>query len=196
MRLFIDLELPEEWRAAVLRLRRELERGLDDESQRALRWVEPELLHLTLRFLGEFSDGDLPRLQSALDEQVAAVPLGLTAHGLGTFGAPRRTRTLWLGVVGDLDQLTALAAEVERAAMEAGAAPETRAFSPHITVARLRERASSVAREQVARAARALRLPPLEVHVVDVALVRSHLGAGPPRYEVLSRHPRRSVDTS
>ncbi len=195
MRLFVAIELPEEWRAAALVLRRNLERGLDEEAARALRWVDPDLLHLTLRFLGEFPDVDLARLQAALDG-VDGVPLRLTTHEVGTFGAPRRTRTLWLGVAGDLDRLTALAAEVERAAVEAGAAAERRAFSPHITLARVRERASDHEREQVARAARAQIAPPLEVHAADVALVRSHLGAGPPRYEVLSRHPRRPVGMS
>ncbi|MCC6235983.1 MAG: RNA 2',3'-cyclic phosphodiesterase [Dehalococcoidia bacterium] len=190
MRLFVALELPEAWRAAALTLRLEWERGLDEEARRALRWVEPELLHLTLRFLGEFADTGVPQLQAALDAHVATLPLALTAHEVGTFGAPRRVRTLWLGVAGELERLAALAAEVERAVVEAGAAPEARTFAPHITLARVRERASERAREQVARAAQAVRAPPLEVRATEVVLVRSHLGSGPPRYEVLSRHPR------
>lgn len=193
MRLFVALELPEAWRAATLALRRDLEHDLDEEAQRALRWVEPELLHLTLRFLGEFADTEVGRLQAALDAHVRSVPVALTAHVVGTFGAPRRIRTLWLGVTGDLERLASLAAEVERAVVEAGAASEERAFSPHITLARVRERASDRVREQVAHAARGLHVPALQVRAVEVALVRSHLGSGPPRYEVLSRHPSQPV---
>lgn len=195
MRLFVALELPEAWRAAALALRRDLEHALDEESRRALRWVEPALLHLTLRFLGAYPDTELPRLQAALDAHIEPPAVALTASGVGTFGAPRRKRTVWLGVAGDLAGLTALAAAVERAVVEAGTTPESRAFSPHITIARVRERAPDHAREQVAHASRGLRVPPLEAQAADVALVRSHLGSGPPRYEVLSRHPRRTVVT-
>lgn len=193
MRLFVALELPEAWRAGTLALRRELEHDLDEEAQRALRWVEPELLHLTLRFLGEFADAEVGRLQATLEEHVRSLPVDLTAHEVGTFGAARRTRTLWLGVAGDLERLATLAHEVERAVVEAGAAPDERAFAPHITLARVRERASDRVREQIAHIARGRPAPTLEVHAADLVLVRSHLSNGPPRYEVVSRHPSRAV---
>ena len=193
MRLFVALELTETWRAAALALRRDLERDLDEETRRALRWVEPELLHLTLRFLGEFADAEVDRLRAALDAHVHSVPLALTAHEVGTFGSGRRTRTVWFGVTGELERLAALATEVERAVVEAGAAPEERAFSPHITLARVRDRVSDRAREQIAAVAHLLPAPALEVRAEDVALVRSRLGSGPPRYEVVSRHPPRAT---
>ncbi len=192
MRLFVAIELSGSWRDAAAAVRAQLESRLDPEARSSLRWVQPELLHLTLRFLGEFPDDAVGALQLAIDREVPSVDLALTTAGAGAYGG-RRARVVWLGVDGDLGGLQALASAVERACVAAGAKPEARPFSPHITLARVRERASLDARGAVAAAVGGLAPPTREEMLVrGVALVRSTLGAGPPRYEVLSRHPRTS----
>ncbi len=191
MRLFVALEVPPTWRAAATRVRRDLERALG-EDVRVLRWVDPQLLHLTLRFLGEYPDGEVARLQVALGAHIRDVDVELATSRLGTFGTPRRLRTVWIGVGGDLEGLRALARAVDAAADEASATapgPEVAPFTPHLTVARVRERATAQQREAVAAAVQAIELAPLTMHARGVALVRSQLGGGPPRHEVLSRYP-------
>ena len=191
MRLFVALELPDAWRNAALAVRTALEAALDVESSSALRWVRPDLLHVTVRFLGEFPDAEVNRLQAALDRHIEAVDLALSLGEVGRFGSPQRTQVVWLGVAGDSATLRSLAERVDRACLEAGAPPEARAFQPHLTLARVRERTSSEARRAIAAAVDALEPPaPMAFRAHDVALVRSTLGGGAPRYETLSRHGR------
>jgi 2'-5' RNA ligase len=189
VRLFVALELPDAWRDVAIELRATLDGVLDAESARALRWVQPDLLHLTLRFLGEFPETNLDRLRAALDRHVPPAGLDLSLAGAGRFGTPRRMQAVWLGVDGDRGGLEALAARVEQACVDAGVAPDARAFQPHITLARVRERTSPETRTRVAAAVDTLPAPePSPFHVREVALVRSTLGNGAPRYDVLSNH--------
>jgi RNA 2',3'-cyclic 3'-phosphodiesterase len=195
MRLFVALELPDTWRAAALEVRAVLESALDDSSARALRWVDPALLHLTLRFLGEFPDTEVPRLQAALDA-IDPFDLELALAGAGGFGGRNRLQVVWLRAASARSPARSPAARVECACSEAGARPEARAFRPHVTLARVRERAPADARRALAAAIEALppASEPRAFRAREVALVRSYLGEGPTRYEVLSRHPRKSGD--
>ncbi|MFN8639301.1 MAG: RNA 2',3'-cyclic phosphodiesterase [Dehalococcoidia bacterium] len=191
MRLFVALELPQAWCDVALDVRQQLEQALSAADSAALRWVEPELLHLTLRFLGEFADARVTDLQSALDAALdVLLPLDLSSSTPGSFGGRNRLQVIWLGVDGDVPHLDALAREVERACVEGGAAPDPRPFAPHITLARVRERAPVETRRTIGEALGEIAVPTVPLRATGVALVRSHLGKGPPRYEVLSRHPR------
>jgi 2'-5' RNA ligase len=189
MRLFVAIESPGEWRNAALEARRHIEDRVSPETARALRWVAPDLLHLTLRFIGEYPEADLVTLRDSLDTAIGAVDLNLGTGVLGTFGG-RKARTLWLGLTGDIATLDGLAVRVEQAVVESGVTPEARAFAPHLTLARVRERASVDARVEIARVAADVDgdpAPALAIH--HVALVRSVLGGGAPRYDVLARFP-------
>ena len=191
MRLFVALELPNAWRDAARESRARIEAALPQEDARVLRWVDPALMHLTLRFLGEVDEALLESLRERLDT-IVPFQVALAGAAPGTFGTPRRTQVVWLGVGGDLARLEALASEVEAAVVAAGLPREPRAFRPHVTLARVRREATPQQRASVAAAVAALRLerPPPSA-VSEVALVRSHLGPRGPRYEVLSRHPSR-----
>ncbi len=185
------IDVPTSWRDAAAAIRARTESGLDGEARSALRWVQPERLHLTLRFLGEFPDDALGRLHGALDREVTAVDFALRTARVGAYGDRRGVRVIWVGVDGDIEALSTLARAVERACVAAGAAPERRALVPHVTVARVRERAPLDARHAIASAVADLGEPAQQsMQVREVLLVRSFLGSGPPRYEVLSRHPR------
>jgi 2'-5' RNA ligase len=193
VRLFVAIELTETWREAAVATRHALEDALDAHAARALRWVDPELLHLTLRFLGEYPDDEVGRLRSALAAEVRDVDLELTLSGAGTFGPPARTSTVWLGLDGNLEGLAALVAAVERAVVDAGAGPDDRPFAAHVTIARVRERAGGSERRAVARAVAEIEAPRVTLRARQVALVRSFLGNGAPRYEVLARYPDGSL---
>ena len=109
MRLFVALEVPEQWREAARAARRAFELELDAP----MRWVDPARLHLTVRFLGEVDAQDLAPLQQALSERVPPVDVELRLDGPGTFGPHARTEVAWLGVGGDANELRALAECVE-----------------------------------------------------------------------------------
>ena len=185
MRLFIAVEVPEPWRDAARAQREALERVV----RAPLRWVDPALLHLTLRFLGEVAEAEVAGLQAALTEHVPPVDVALHLEAPGTFGGPTRGAIVWLGVGGDRDALDALVGRVETAVHAAGLPAEGRAYRAHLTLARVGRQASRIEHRAVASAVeRVSAPPPSPFRARSVALVRSHLGGAAPRYEVLSRH--------
>lgn len=132
MRLFVALEVPDPPRRDV---RRRMD-GVRDRLPRA-RWVDPENVHLTLLFLGETAEGDVPALAAGLREAFARCPpLEMRLVGGGTFPPGRPARVAWVGVEAP-DELMTLQADVTRAAVEAlGFEPEERPYHPHVTLAR------------------------------------------------------------
>jgi 2'-5' RNA ligase len=107
-----------------------------------VRWTRRNQWHVTVRFLGRVPN--VEELAAAVGGAVAGRErFRLRLHGLGGFPKPSRATVLWCGVTGDLDELHALVATVERAVAGIGFAPETRAFTAHLTLARL-ARATSV----------------------------------------------------
>lgn len=189
MRLFVAIELSDGWREAAGNVRLALDAALQGPQGPArLRWVAPELLHLTLRFIGEVDQAQAARVQQALDA-LAPFDLALSLGAAGAFGSPARTQVLWLAAGGDEQGLLALAARVEEAVAGSGLPPDDRPLRPHLTLARVHRRATRDQRTAIAQAVAALDAPaaPL-LRVQSVALMRSHLGSGPVRYAVLSRH--------
>jgi 2'-5' RNA ligase len=106
-----------------------------------VRWLRPDGLHLTLRFLGPSSPEALARMQPALRAAAAACPATVARlSGLGVFPERGSPRVLWLGMGLESGALV-LQQACERAAIDAGFAPEGRAFRPHLTLGRWRDRA-------------------------------------------------------
>lgn len=133
---FVALAPPAEQRsalAAYIERCRELGPGF--------RWVAPEGVHVTLRFLGKVADPVLDAIRARL-RGVRHQPFALGLDGLGTFGA-RRPSVIWLGITTGLQPVAALAGAVEAECVAAGLAPEARPFRPHLTLARARERAGA-----------------------------------------------------
>lgn len=188
MRLFVAVELPEPWLREAARALDVLTATLGDHAE-VLRPVAPDRMHLTVRFLGEVDEERLPALDEALRESVPPVGVDLELAAPGTFGSAARTSAVWLGLGGDLEELRALAGRVESAVEAAGLPSERRELRPHVTLARVRQRASAAQCRAIASAVATLALPAPHPHrAVEVVLVRSHLGAGQPRYEVLGRY--------
>ena len=115
-----------------------------------VRWVDPEGIHLTLKFLGDIEPALVEDVLRAMEQAASGTaPFQLHLDGLGVFPNLRRPRVLWAGVGGDMDALGALQEKVE-AAMEGLAFPrERRAFSPHLALGRVRDTISAVARQRV-----------------------------------------------
>lgn len=102
------------------------------------RWVPPESLHVTLRFLGSVEEPVLGAVVAGL-ARIRQAPFGARVGGLGTFGG-RRATVAWLGLSEGREEAAALATACEAACRAAGLEPEERPFRPHLTLARARDR--------------------------------------------------------
>ena len=127
-RLFIAVDAPDDVRDRLAALKRPLE---------GARWVPREQLHLTLRFIGDADDNRLQEIKDALkDVQIA--PFSVALSGVGQFPKSGRAHVIWAGL-SPTQEVTALAAAIEDALERAGLEREQRKFSPHLTLARLKE---------------------------------------------------------
>ena len=191
-RLFVAIEPPQTWVDALAAAQRTLAAAFETPEAPRLRWVHPEGIHLTLKFLGNLPSERLDDLRGVLGEAVAKSPaLTLSLGEPGLFSAPWQ-HALWVGVRGDLPGLEALARTVDIACSRLGVPRERRGFTPHLTLARVPEGAglsTEDLREAMGRLD-TLKAPPLTVS--HVSLMRSHLGAGGARYERIAAFPPRA----
>jgi len=140
MRLFIGVELPD----AVKKMAAD---QLDDVKERvrraapaaAIRWVEPANLHVTLWFFGELDETRAAALTSSLQPAFATPRFDLKLEGLGAFPPDGPARVIWIGVAAGREPLIDLHGEIQGRLIPLGYHPEARAFSPHLTVARVNE---------------------------------------------------------
>jgi len=139
MRCFIAIELP----AAIHEALEDAKMRLRAAHVKAS-WVKPGNVHLTLRFLGEIEEVQAARIAVTLEEDYEAVPpFRLRVQGLGAFPTARRPSVLWAGC-GPLDTgLSDVQQKAEAAARAVGLDAETKAFRPHLTLARIRDRRSA-----------------------------------------------------
>ena len=148
-------------------------------------WVAPENLHVTVKFLGNVDEA---RVQSVIDALRTAVrghaPFDLEVGGLGAFPSATRARVLWAGLIGGTTPLGALAASVEDALAQLGFPREDRPFSPHITLARVREPRRSPELAEALGVTSGRRFG--QVAVPDIALMRSDLSPRGARYSTLA----------
>ncbi|MRR31140.1 RNA 2',3'-cyclic phosphodiesterase, partial [bacterium] len=134
IRAFIAIELP-------LEIRSQLEatiRKFKAQKVQAVRWVAVDNIHLTLKFLGDISSGDLGKLTNILQNQISSnMAFPVQVAGVGVFPNPRRPRIIWVGLQTP-PELIKLQTTVEKAASLIGIPPEDRGFSPHLTLGRVR----------------------------------------------------------
>ena len=148
--------------------------SIDALEVRGVRVVGAEGLHLTLRFLGDVDSDDVPSIKSAMDTAAAeSEPFELTLAGTGAFPNAAAPRTLWVGVEGELERLSTLQRGVQRALEEVGFDRIRERFSPHVTVARVRDRVSTANRGLVASALNQAIISPIAVRVDSITLMQS-----------------------
>lgn len=128
IRLFVAIEVPDDVRSRVDAL---------CMGVPGARWVAPENMHITLRFIG---DVDEVVCEDVIDSllMVRSPAFELTLESLGTFQQGRIAHTLWIGVQRN-DALNQLQSKVERVLVAAGLEPERRRYTPHLTIARLKD---------------------------------------------------------
>jgi 2'-5' RNA ligase len=131
MRLFIAVDLPNELRKELANVQRALH-PLTDSA----RWVAPEAIHITLKFLGEVPEKRVEDINSAL-AGLSWKPFSVTVRGVGFFPGNRSPRVFWAGM--EAPTMQGLAEELDSRMERLGFDKEKRAFRPHITLARARD---------------------------------------------------------
>ena len=185
LRMFVACELPDELIEALRRVQSDLRRHTGD----GLRWVRPEGIHLTLKFLGDVEMTRLEEVKTALAGAIRPFSVSLRPSRLGGFGG-RRLRVVWVGLDGDVDGLSELAESIVAVLAPLGFPSEDRPFRPHLTLARVPDRVANEERHQLSALVEAHQLPDLPVAVVSqVSLIQSTLGPGGAKYRTISTYP-------
>jgi len=175
-RVFIAVALDPLLHDAVTALERRLE-----QAGARLRWIRPENLHFTLRFIGAISNAELERVRRATREACAGVMrFRITLRGIGAFPSPSRPQVVWVGVSDGAQALFDLARRIDDSLARQRFPREPRQFSPHLTLARVRE---SVLWGDVGRALAGLEGVDVgEQEVTSVLVMESLLRAHGPIY--------------
>lgn len=137
MRLFVALDFPDAVRQALRELIARLK-----PACRSAKWVRPEAMHITLKFIGEVTADKLAPIRAALASVHSITPVEMQFRGLGFFPNERRPRVLWCGIAASAN-LAELAASVERTLLPLGITAESRDFVPHLTLARFQANGSA-----------------------------------------------------
>jgi RNA 2',3'-cyclic 3'-phosphodiesterase len=177
-RLFTAIPLSHEVREHVSSIAQELSREVGE-----VRWVPPENLHVTLRFLGDFTDAKVPDLVAWMRKAAAHLPFGLDIGGVGGFPSQGSAKVIWVGAIDETGAAGRVYDIIDKGAAKCGCGRENRKYKPHITVGRSRRRPVRIERETVDRfAGRALRLD-----VNDIVLYKSVLKSTGAEYTEIQR---------
>jgi 2'-5' RNA ligase len=185
IRSFIAVEIPPDLKSRMDELQRELRRTGAD-----VKWVRPEGIHLTLKFLGSIHPDDVERISQSIAPAIAGwEPFEVRVQGMGCFPNPRNPRVVWLGMDRGKEVLASLQKAVEEKAAELSFPPENRPFSPHLTLGRVR---SARGRGELAQAIEKYRGTEVGTFQVrEVFLFRSELFPSGAVYTKLGEFPMR-----
>ena len=141
LRTFLAIDLPASLHSKFERNLQRFKRDIGGVS-----WVNQKNLHVTVKFFGETTDAQVAEIHQAVKPVLAGFsPFDVELRGLGVFPDARRPRTLWTGIGGDVDALTALVTQIDQAVISVGfpsslraSSSEEKPFRPHLTVARVK----------------------------------------------------------
>jgi len=186
IRAFIAIALEPGLIAGLQKIQQELQAKLPGNP---VRWVKPEQLHLTLRFLGNVPKDSMDNLAAALHRAAAGVaPLRLVLEGAGCYPNRDSPRVVWVGIRGDLDSLRGLQAQIEQEAQAFGDHTDERVFQPHLTMGRVT--AGAIPARKVGEVIERAAVPKLgDWTVRQILLMQSELSSGGARYTTLAAVP-------
>ncbi|MBN1994724.1 MAG: RNA 2',3'-cyclic phosphodiesterase [Anaerolineae bacterium] len=138
LRVFIAIDLPDDARAKLADVQSRLKEMTPPNT---VRWTAPQNIHLTLHFLGDVAVADLHKIIAALELAGAAcVPFSLALEGVGCFPHTRRPRIVWVGISGQMEILAQMHQDLGAMLQKnIGFRPESRPYSPHLTIGRVKK---------------------------------------------------------
>ena len=176
IRAFIAVNLPPAVKEALDQVSQTLAQQM---PPRVVRWVKPDRMHLTLRFLGDTAVASLPTLATALDQLTPQhAPFNLHLATLGCFPNRKRPRVIWVGLQGDTTPLHTLKQALDQTLIPHGWQPEEKPFKAHLTIGRIKD--SRLLRNSQWQA----NIPHLIVPVTAVHLIQSQLRPSGPIYTI------------
>jgi 2'-5' RNA ligase len=185
LRAFIAIDLSPEVRRWLVEARALLEGKIPGG---AVRWTDPDGIHVTLKFLGDTPAGRIGEIRSAMERAAEGFrPFPLAVAGLGCFPDTNRPRVMWAGVRRQ-DELIDLQKRLEDGLERIGFPRERRAFSPHLTLARVRDGVTGGERTDIGRAVAAAAVESTAMmEVTGLCLFKSVLRPSGAEYSVLHR---------
>jgi len=190
MRAFIAIELPEDIRKALAQLQDKLKScGAD------VKWVEPNNIHLTLKFLGEIDEAQLNKITSIMQNVSATVyPFPATISAIGAFPRINSPRVIWIGIDKGDNEIKTIAKLLENEIKNVGIPAEDKPFSSHITIARTK---SSFNLEKLVKELKTIEndfgLRGREFKVTKITLFKSSLTPKGPIYEILKEADLKTI---
>jgi RNA 2',3'-cyclic 3'-phosphodiesterase len=181
MRLFIAISLPDDWKQILTQAEASI-----GWLGHGVRWVEPHGMHLTLRFLGEVTEAQLPAVTSSITDAChGIVPFAMRIKGTGVFPHAKKPRIYWAGLEAPAVLLD-LQTRIEERMTNLGYEPDANPFRPHLTLARIKD---PMGKQRMTDALLDYKMESAPVMVSEILLIRSHLSSDGARYETLHRFP-------
>lgn len=172
MRLFVAVELDRAVREAADKVVQELRERIDPRV--TARWVDGDKMHLTVRFIGQVDDARAADVLDALRPPLPVSAFDITLGGCGVFPRSGPPRVVWIGLKEGLPSLQVMHDEFNRRLLALGFAPEGRAFSAHLTLARVKDAPRAAART-LGTAVAAVRVPSHRCQVTAATVFQSSL---------------------
>jgi 2'-5' RNA ligase len=187
VRVFIAIELSESVCDTIQKQTTRLRQTLGNDL---IRWVPTQNMHLTLKFLGDTTTSHLEFLKQLLAREAKSHPqFNLQLGGLGAFPNSKRPRLLWIGIHAPAD-LVSLQKSIESGTSRLGYEQEERAFSPHLSIGRVRQNISPPEQQKIRTALDTIQLGNIGTARVDsVHLFKSDLQSGGSIYTKLFSAP-------
>lgn len=174
IRTFVAIELDKALKTALRRIQASLK---NSQVSHIARWVSPDSVHLTLKFLGNVPVTRVEEIGQAVHQACQPyAPFQICLTDLGCFPHARRPRVIWVGIGGEVETLVRLQRSVDSELNRIGFKPEKRGFTPHLTLARIRDRARPHERQELARLVSMAQVDTTaSMTVREVHLIRSDL---------------------
>ena len=191
LRTFIAVDFPTEIITKIARITAYLQ---SQTPINTLKWIAPENMHLTLKFLGDVREDRISDLTRGLQEALHAQPtFNITIEGLGMYPNASQPRVVWLGIK-DKGNLKQIHHELVKVLRDFDPDPEKRAFSPHLTIARIRQNVSRDVVQQVGETLSQFKVDSLgSFEIQTVQLFKSELTPQGPIYACLFSMPLNQV---
>ena len=150
-----------------------------------IKWIPPENIHLTLSFLGNISNKDLPHLIQSVEKKITCNDFQLTISGTGIFPSSKSPKVLWLGISKGIDELSSLQSQVEKSIRKFIENHQEIIFTPHITIARIGRLHRKIDALPFLNSV----YSPIELYVNFICLFESQLFPEGAKYTVLNAFP-------